>query len=68
MERKNSITDCAIVIFSGFHVYVNYYDSWEDALQSYVRLTGHLEGNDFTLVRLVVLTFKDEIKAFYNIK
>lgn len=68
MERRDSITDYAIIIISAFHAYTVYYGTWEDALQSYMSLTGYLKDNDYTLIREVILTFKNEIKAFCDIK
>lgn len=70
-EKRAFMTDYAVIIISNFHAYTNYYDTWESAQQSFMRLAEHLKGNNRTLVREIILTFKDEIKAikvFCNIK
>lgn len=62
-EKRAFKTDYAVIIISNFHAYANYYDTWESAQQSFMRLTEHLKGNNRTLVREIMLTFKEEIKA-----
>lgn len=68
MERRDFKTDYSIVIISSFYSYYCYYDTWEDAQQSFIRLTEYLKGNDYTLIREIILTFKNSIKAICILK
>lgn len=66
-EKRAFKTDYAVIIISNFHAYTNYYDTWESAQQSFMRLSKHLQGNNQTLVREIILTFKEEIKMLCSL-
>lgn len=66
-EKRAFKTDYAIIIISNLHAYTNYYDTWESAQQSFMRLAEHLKGNNQTLVREIILTFKEEINALCSL-
>lgn len=66
-DKRAFKTDYAVIIISNFHAYTNYYDTWENAQRSFIRLAEHLKGNNHTLVREIILTFKEEIKALCSL-
>lgn len=62
-------TKFAMIIRSGFHVYINYYDNWDLAQSGFIKFIEDIQQFQATEIREVLLCNDSEIKlAWYNKK
>ena len=65
-EKNSTKKDYWIVIVTNFHVYTDYFDTWDDAVKSFSILKKRIAQNKHTFIREIILLFQDDIKAFYS--
>lgn len=60
-------TKFTMIIQSNFHVYINYYDNWEQAQKRFIKFIEDIQQFQATEIRQVLLCNDSEIKlAWYN--
>lgn len=65
MRKKPEKKDYWIVIITDFHVYTDYFDTWDKAMESFLILTNRVKDNEHTFIREIILLFQDDIKALW---